>query len=294
MITFKQFVSLNEDADEEKVVDFLKEIKSKCSDFLQQSGDLPLYRGMGWGPISPGYYPAREERTSVDSPDGFNFMFNLMIEAAFGIKDFRYGNLNFATGFIKSAAAYRNVSFIFPAGKMKYLWCGHIPDTYESASTFYNGIEGHTRQLISKHFEFRQLDYAESLFRHLYKEATDDFLESEDSPELLNSLLYKASYDKRVLEWTDEQKKIFFDSFIAAAKRQGEMFENSKNLRTAIKDGVEIMLYDMDGYYALPVRLAAKLYPTVGVSPESPSTSSMTGLIQLYDSILSDINGHGK
>ena len=120
----------------------MEHIRRECTAFLRASQGKPLMRGIAKERIK-GSDIVRIDQSKVlftdhpsnrpprDSDDGFNFMFNAMMDVAFQEENIRRHSV-FVTGSRSVAQMYGNVNFVFPAGTIKYLWSKQIDDSYES------------------------------------------------------------------------------------------------------------------------------------------------------------------
>jgi hypothetical protein len=125
---FKSFIKTNE-FNYDKI---FKDIKHNCSEFLNESNEFPLYRGIKKplnSKIQTQTYRIPKDLTKVST-----VMFNAYIEHTFNIKNIRNENSMFGTGDAKHAYGYGEVHFIFPVNGYEFIWAPDVRDLYDDWS----------------------------------------------------------------------------------------------------------------------------------------------------------------
>lgn len=120
---FKQFLIENEPSLDE----ILKNIKDECSEFLNESGGYPLFRGQKFRDPSC-KYETQAIRKNKDSKSYNVGLFNLYIQEKYKIKHFRNENVMFAAGEEHGSEAYGPTLFVFPVNGYQFLWSPLVRD----------------------------------------------------------------------------------------------------------------------------------------------------------------------
>ena len=128
-ISFKNYLKESEDEYEHT----FKMIKKNCGQFLRESGELPVYRGMDSKSLVD-VFETLKYRRPKDSSKLSTILFNLYIEDITGIKNIRTEHSLFGTGCPKHARGYGTVYFIFPIDKFEFVWSPDMHDLYDEWS----------------------------------------------------------------------------------------------------------------------------------------------------------------
>lgn len=253
---FKAFLN------EEKSLTFnevIERIKAECKPFLQQRGDLFLFRGMPSSfhdQNSAEFVPHPTNRTPKDSGEGFNATFNAGIELAFGIKDVRKKSI-FATGDRRVAVKYGELNHIFPKGDFKFLWADSIEDSYDSSNQITQLM---IDELTKIDTQYVMINDRQSLDSFLYARMIDDIgaihLPMKHIPAvILDKRIYSAlsGYsDSAEKELRKRLPNARIDIFAALKQVYSDLYQQDQ-LEFAIKSGNEILIHESDGYYRIPI-----------------------------------------
>lgn len=109
-------------------------IKSRCSQFLEEAENYPLYHGQHSEKFENETFNFRRIK---DSFPWASSIFNLYIEEKFNIKKIRNEHSVFTSGHYKLAEAYGKPFLFFPENGYKYVWSSIITDFYPQELTFW-------------------------------------------------------------------------------------------------------------------------------------------------------------
>jgi hypothetical protein len=279
---FKQF--LNEEIDFKNLDEILAKIKGECGLFLHEADGLPLLRGFGSRTKYPQNAGSFQEmptnRYPRDSNPGFNFMFNLGIEEAFGVHEIRKNSL-FATGSLDQSYEYGQPHFIFPVGQVKLLCAPYINDSFFAEQQIYDRISKNLPAIENERppLSYRQL---ELIFSDMsLKFSVEKILSGNKS---LDEII-KESYD-HVLSIKVENIPTGKEFLAAINKTFTDLYVKS-DIVAAIKSQTEILIYEANGFYAIPVWNIKHLAADNGMTDDDIENLK---IYDLYEILLTEMN----
>ena len=252
----------------------LDHIARDCMHFLVLSDDKPLYRGIPTRRVmSDGTILAHDlkqvhftqhpiNRPPRDATAGFTFMFNAMADTVFKIDKIRSKSI-FGVGNVRVAEDFGALHFMFPAGQFSYLWSPVIKDSYDSNQKFFEKFREH----ISVNYELHGImaSTVMRIFHDLAEKVPDVhkwIIDADDKSENLDIEIIKGVNPTLAADIERRQDENYFsvhDAILDALHEIGHKFyEQNKNFGEAVKAGKEIMIYESEGYYSVPLDLAQK------------------------------------
>lgn len=249
MITFKQFINENATGKQYSLTEICKKISDECGEFLTQSGNLPLMRGLT-ATLGRGHPPQEIEqpvdRPPKDSDAGFNIFFNAGIQAVHKIREIRSKTL-YATGSAIQARQYGNIMYVFPKDGFKFLYSASVEDSYEDSSNLYVLL---CDKLSAAGVPINKYEFG-LLLKYLVSEGVtaEDLLRSPRIPKMLDQY-----YDGEIsniynptIKMGDVFRKCLADTF-------KELDFRSDSIKNAISAKTEISFYQSEGYYLVPLQ----------------------------------------
>ncbi len=246
---FKQFITETE----LDLVSKCEIIKSKCSQFLNEAGNLPAYRGQKHSSFENNTYAYR---TVKDLRTDSTNLYNFYVEEKFNIEKVRNKHTAFANGYFKEANAYGEIFFFFPENDYHYVWSPLIRDFLTIEDTIWNRIY---KELIIK---FDKLDdnTNKKILKFVFGNEADKIM-TIFKDELLKKANLSINDVKNYTEKTLNNKTIYeivkpimmeiFDDYD---------FKNT-DLKEALNSGVELIfttkkyflisIYEVDIYFKL-------------------------------------------
>lgn len=246
---FKEFL-MEEDFD---LLAGLSKIKEECGPFLHESDGLFLYRGMKIDRERVHFTPHVKQRSPRDSSRAFNAFFNAGVELTYGIENIRPRSV-FATGHKGDASEYGEIFFIFPKGEVKVLYSPMVEDSYladdELNKSFaqYFGIE--SDNVLSAHKPKNAAMKIANAFLRIVVESGND-VELAVKNILTNEALVEAAFDD--LTSKAGRKIEIGDVHFALQNTFHENYAGRKDLLGAIRSNKEILIYESEGYYSVPL-----------------------------------------
>ena len=200
-----------------------KRIKNECKQFIKESEELPLFRGMN-NPKNKNYIETFDNRIPLSSEKSMVAMFNLYVEERFGIENVRVKNSVFAVGNDHNARGYGKIHFMFPIDDYKFVWSPVINDLYDNQDWLSASIAGgskvdYTTKTARTNFN--------SDIKHIWPDVTLNNVKNH--PDL--SVAYKK-IKPYIMETFDDQKY------------------TDKDLGAALSTGYEIM-FQTKAYYVI-------------------------------------------
>lgn len=244
---FKQFIL-------EKQLNTIDEVRNgiarDCRLYLEESGGLPLYRGIDVTHDGPTFNPPVTSRKPRDSSAAFNFMFNAGIDAAFDIENVREKTV-FA-GSHSQSVQYGIDGFFFPCGQYDYVWSTMIRDSYFSRNYIVKEVAA-LLQDLTPNSEVSAMSLLElageinALFDSLHRRTSAD--------EWIKGDAYLQ--DRHLIARTMLNKIDGFHESLRQALKQvfGKTY-STVDLKTAISKDVEVLFYKTEGYYHVPINWA--------------------------------------
>ena len=216
---FKQFLL----EDEKSLENAVEAIKRDCSEFLNDSKGLPLFRGFK-NKNNLTYVLTHNERQTLSLSKPFTTLFNLYVEEKFGIKNIRIKNSMFGAGTEMGTWGYGKIHFVFPINGYKFVWSPLINDLYDAKDSLSNKFEDNEDKKTNK-----ALKLFNSYIPDIWPNVSFNYIEGD--PELF-----------KVYEQIQPTIKLVFDK---------EKYTD-KNLGEALSSGYEIM-FQTKAFYAIAV-----------------------------------------
>ena len=254
---FKQFI-LNE-ADKAAVTDdgmaeLMARLKRECTPFLEMNSGALLrgIRRIGDDKFGQNLHEHPRNRTSVNSSDGFVQLFNAMAQVGVGTKNIRSHSI-FAIGRAGTAANYGDIQLIFPRGPTEFIWSPRIWDSYVHDATLYTSVDSKASAALEKagvqmspawvHPFFDDMDDAAAWLK------AGDEADTRERLHVAHSKSARSSSAGRV-EIPDSVK--VFPILKAALLATFNDYYSDTSLDKAVASENEILIYESDGYYAVP------------------------------------------
>lgn len=221
--SFKDFLTNKKQIILEVSDESLQKIKQDCSQFINQSGGYPAFRGMESVPsfytqTKNNYYPR-------DSSGLLTNSFNFFIEQKFHLKRIRTSKRIYVSGDLPTLHQYGRMYYIFPKNGFDFVWSNEVSDATEV-------IQGKLRDKI--------------------KLALEKKFENEKASNIYDEYYFFTKTDDK-LESSDFEKEDFFEPMIEILNEIFEEYEyQNTNLKQALKSGNEIII-QTDGYYSIKV-----------------------------------------
>ena len=110
-------------------------IKERCSHFLKEAGEYPVYHGQNKETFENETLSLRQTK---DSYPWTVSIFNLYIEEKFKIKKIRNEHAVFTTGFYGNAKTYGKIFLFFPEDGYQYIWSPIVRDFFTREQIIWN------------------------------------------------------------------------------------------------------------------------------------------------------------
>ena len=248
---FKTYLSLNEALLGLTFKQTISDIKRNCRPFLSAADNQLLFRGMSKIEVHSTtsdeidldkgqFFEHPEARSARDSSKSFNFMFNAGCEMAFGIENIRKQSI-FGGGNAYQAMLYGSLCLMFPAGNISFLGSNEISDSMESEGEIYRAIANSGLDDISKILLIRYFSKL-SNYTNPHDWVTGDFQAHED--------IISAEFN---------------DTLKFALAKAFKTLYRSSGLKDLIASKNEILIYESDGYYTIPVSMVLSEMRAVGI-----------------------------
>jgi hypothetical protein len=248
----------------------IPEIGSECQAFLGAAAGMPLYRGIGAADDIPRFTMHPVERPPRDSTLGQNCVFNLMILAAFGIDKIRQHSI-FCTGDLRECAEYGTPNYIFPRGNFKILYSTKVKDSIMYAGKWIQSIEAYIIANGKGMEVFKEGDLLLTSFFEItasifslwdlgwVKRPSDNQCE-----EILRWMKQSATSpmsDKQKAAFDEIGAEEITQLLIKALRDLGKKFYcYDGDIETAIKSRCEILIFQSDGYFSVPLNDVTDLF----------------------------------
>ena len=270
---FKQFITeatVKQPTKQPNFEKMMNLISVRCKPFLNAAKGHLLYRGMmkeRWvkgelqhldlSKLKQFEHPTGRKPRNSETP--FNFMFNAGCEMAFGVENIREQSI-FGSGNYFQAMVYGEVLLVFPIGKIKYISSRKIVDSIE------------TRKFL--------IDLTNRLEQPAKSGLMDAFgaLAIKMTPHewVLNPRQESGSNDAEFnYRLAHELRKIY------------DEYYDTSGLDKMLAKKNEILFYESDGYFALPISVVLTEMKNKGV-PVSDTDTNMEEMSIFIKTYLND------
>jgi hypothetical protein len=224
----------------------LNRIRRECNIFLRET-DKPLFRGLSMGDGGHAFFsPHPKNRPPRDSGKHDVFLFDGMIDAAFGIEEIRKHTV-FATGDEGIAQDYGDVYFTFPVGKFKCLWSPSVKDSVQDL-TYWHDMKP---TLYKKGIQMNGSTYKDlwSKLSKRYPTAGEWVYDLDGDAEKVTRKVVADLEGGVVDNAPADSYKILIDIITFVGKHHYRLGD----IDSAISSHNEILIYESNGYYSVPV-----------------------------------------
>ncbi len=286
MQTFKQFLKESQINSFDELVE---ELKLKCNPFFSLNIKDPIYRGVPSHYLHdlPLFVKHPESRSPRDSSLGFNFMFNAGIELALGIPDVRKTSV-FVTPESIDAAAYGELCFFIPKGEFRFIWSKFVSDSYVEESGFVEAIA----EKLSDYDEIKSMNRSTLLelinYIFLVLQKTSKSSQWIKNGESKTIIAVEEAMDRYKVELKTEW---FHEKLITALQESFTTFykdAGEENLSEAASRKNEILFYQTEGFFAVPVSFVRDAMEAEGIIAKSQSRKIW------FEFLSRRISEHGK
>ena len=257
MISFKQFLNEGQELSY-KFDEGIELIKDHCRDFISLSSEKPLFRGISKLTVSKTgithnnvsditWSAHPKNRSPKDSDAAFNFAINAMFDAAFALEDVRKQSI-FATGKYSQSVQYGAVMYCFPKGKIRWLWSPKIEDAYEQARSIYENIVKHSTITPIPSCKMHQIF---DDLQMIYRKGPHSWVYDLEGDAEEHTVKAVSTAIPNVEETFG--KSPYNAIHTALINTAQDLYSESKGLDAAIASENEIMIYESDGYYMVPL-----------------------------------------
>lgn len=275
MVSFKQFIVEREGMPFDELV---SQIKKKCQPFLSENISAPLFRGININHLKAGYTVHPQGRKPADSDAKLNFMFNAGFQITYGVPSIRTRTV-FATGSFQNADQFGAPAFFFPSGEYRFAWSPYIFDSHMQDDSIWEMLAAEFKELSKDMFEPDHGKWKESLqklFERLEIQP-HKWVRGDDDAVRMTEQIAKYYFSLQV-----GNLKGFGGFHQLLDEALGRTFErlyvDDMNLEGAVKSHSEIFFYQTDGYYLVPIDLAAEV-----MNERNPTTKA------IYDWLLEQL-----
>lgn len=234
---FKQFII-------EKELDLVSKcniIKSKCSQFINEAGNYPAYRGQKQYSFENNTHLERKQK---DLRLNSTNLFNLYAEEKFNIEKIRTKNAAFSSGYFKEVNLYGDIFFFFPEDGYHYVWSPLVRDFLGREDIIWNKIYSETLAKLSSNSETTTEEILKLFTKFNQELKTSNFLTVKD-----------IKNDNFILEGKnvyDIIKPFMIDVF-------EDLEYKNTNLKQALDSGVEL-IFTTKKYFLISVDEVDKYY----------------------------------
>lgn len=244
---FKEFLLKEDEGVTMTLEQGLEYIKERCIPYLQQIHGTHnwMYRGMRMPVNKVIHMDHIKERQPRDSAPAFNVFFNTGMELAQGIDMIRSSAL-FCVGDISVTGEYGNPYFVFPQGHFKYIWSQEITDSYVQEDRMYASFLRKLSDISSE--DTAIVAQGKDAFNKVLNASGGNIRRAVTNMKTNDELVEEAFQEsgiKATVEEIDRALTIVFD----------DLYIPNDSLDTALGRGGEVLIYESDGCFFVPVGL---------------------------------------